>query len=56
MNDDGCIQERTKVNKVGMNKRDGDWTCPKCQVNVFAGKDNCFKCQTPHPNGSSEEK
>lgn len=31
--------------------RDGDWTCPKCNSNVFASKQECFKCQTPRPEG-----
>jgi len=29
--------------------REGDWTCPKCNVNVFASKNNCFKCNEPKP-------
>ncbi|CAD7960129.1 unnamed protein product [Amoebophrya sp. A120] len=26
------------------NVRPGDWACPKCNTNVFASKDSCFKC------------
>ena len=31
--------------------RDGDWTCPKCNANVFASKSECFRCQTARPEG-----
>ena len=27
----------------------GDWICPSCDANVFASKNNCYKCQTPRP-------
>jgi len=30
-------------------RRQGDWTCPKCQAYVFAKNQKCFKCQTPKP-------
>jgi hypothetical protein len=30
-------------------RRQGDWTCPKCQAYVFARNQKCFKCQTPKP-------
>ena len=23
----------------------GDWTCPSCNANVFASKNECFRCQ-----------
>ncbi|GMI59088.1 hypothetical protein ScalyP_jg6131 [Parmales sp. scaly parma] len=29
------------------NVRPGDWACPSCQVNNFASRINCFKCNTP---------
>ncbi len=29
--------------------RPGDWECPSCGANVFASKNNCFKCGTPRP-------
>lgn len=28
----------------GGNVRDGDWPCPKCGVNNFASRSECFKC------------
>ena len=30
----------------------GDWICPCCRTNVFAAKQECFRCQTPNPGGS----
>ena len=35
----------------GGDVRPGDWTCPNCGANVFASKNNCFRCQTPRPGG-----
>jgi len=32
---------------VGGDTRPGDWTCPRCGMNVFASKTCCFKCGTP---------
>ena len=32
-------------------RREGDWTCPKCNANVFASKAECFRCQEPRPEG-----
>ena len=29
--------------------RAGDWTCPACGANVFAGKTACFRCHAPKP-------
>ena len=29
--------------------RNNDWICPKCNTNVFASKQNCFKCNTAKP-------
>ena len=29
--------------------RPGDWTCPKCKLNVFASKAACFKCGAAKP-------
>ena len=29
--------------------RNNDWICPKCNNNVFASKQNCFKCNTAKP-------
>jgi hypothetical protein len=34
-------------------RRQGDWTCPKCQAYVFAKNQKCFKCQTPKPAAPS---
>ena len=34
---------------TGGNVRPGDWTCPGCGANVFASKNECFKCQHPKP-------
>lgn len=33
--------------------RPGDWECPTCGMNVFASKDQCFKCGTPKNGGST---
>ena len=27
----------------------GDWTCPKCNENVFAKRSRCYKCSNPRP-------
>eukprot|EP00440_Ansanella_granifera_P072752 gb/GFBE01078952.1/.p1 GENE.gb/GFBE01078952.1/~~gb/GFBE01078952.1/.p1 ORF type:complete len:161 (+),score=40.14 gb/GFBE01078952.1/:1-483(+) len=35
----------------GGNSRPGDWECPKCGANVFASKDECFKCGTAKEGG-----
>ena len=32
--------------------RPGDWTCASCGANVFASKDNCFRCGAPRPRHS----
>ena len=29
----------------GGDTRPGDWTCPTCSANVFASKNECFKCR-----------
>jgi hypothetical protein len=29
------------------NIRPGDWSCPACQMNNFASRTECFKCNTP---------
>eukprot|EP01043_Picozoa_sp_COSAG02_P014501 COSAG02_NODE_599_length_19741_cov_177.207311_11_plen_346_part_00 len=34
------------------NIRPGDWQCPECGVNVFASKNECFRCQTRKPEGA----
>ena len=31
---------------------DGDWTCPSCSGNVFASRNECFRCSTPRPAGA----
>mmetsp|Transcript_29639 Transcript_29639/g.53092 ORF Transcript_29639/g.53092 Transcript_29639/m.53092 type:complete len:171 (+) Transcript_29639:84-596(+) len=31
--------------------RPGDWECSKCGANVFASKDECFKCGTSKDGG-----
>ncbi len=35
-------------------RRQGDWTCPKCQAYVFAKNQKCFKCQTPKPAAQAQ--
>ena len=35
--------------RPGPAQRPGDWTCPRCGANVFASKNECFKCRTPKP-------
>jgi len=32
--------------------RPGDWTCPGCNVNVFASRNACFRCHAPKPGTS----
>jgi hypothetical protein len=34
---------------AGPEVRAGDWTCPKCKLNVFAFKAKCFKCGAAKP-------
>ena len=34
-------RERKKKSKE---VREGDWKCPMCGANVFASKNECFKC------------
>jgi hypothetical protein len=29
--------------------RDGDWSCPACNINNFASRVACFKCSAPKP-------
>mmetsp|Transcript_17621 Transcript_17621/g.28515 ORF Transcript_17621/g.28515 Transcript_17621/m.28515 type:complete len:386 (+) Transcript_17621:214-1371(+) len=36
------------------NTRPGDWTCPECRANVFASRNECYKCRTPKPPGAGE--
>lgn len=38
----------------GREGRPGDWTCPRCQANVFASKSACFKCGEPRPTDQRE--
>ena len=33
----------------------GDWTCPKCSVNNFASRTECFKCKCPKSAGSGAQ-
>ena len=35
------------------NVRPGDWNCQSCQVNNFASRINCFKCNAPKPEGGA---
>merc|ERR1719277_1606373 len=32
-------------------RRDGDWDCPRCGKMVFASKTECFACGEPKPSG-----
>ena len=34
------MNEKKKSKEV----REGDWKCPMCGANVFASKNECFKC------------
>lgn len=38
----------------GNGARPGDWECPKCQINCFASKSECFKCGEPKPGGGGD--
>eukprot|EP00960_Hanusia_phi_P047587 758473-Hanusia_phi.AAC.6 len=29
--------------------RPGDWVCPQCSAQVYASRNECFKCRTPRP-------
>jgi len=31
----------------GPPRREGDWTCPTCNANVYATRNACFRCSTP---------
>mmetsp|Transcript_26213 Transcript_26213/g.60515 ORF Transcript_26213/g.60515 Transcript_26213/m.60515 type:complete len:215 (-) Transcript_26213:41-685(-) len=35
----------------GVQRRDGDWDCPKCGTMNFANRQECFKCNAPKENG-----
>ena len=37
-------------------RREGDWTCPRCRANVYASKNECFRCREPHPDGPGRVK
>lgn len=37
-------------------QRAGDWTCPKCGINVFAKKDECFKCHSKRDGSKGDGK
>lgn len=28
-------------------RRENDWTCKDCNVNVYGSRDSCFKCRKP---------
>ena len=32
-----------------VDRKPGDWTCPKCDENVFAKRNRCYKCSTSKP-------
>mmetsp|Transcript_17759 Transcript_17759/g.43062 ORF Transcript_17759/g.43062 Transcript_17759/m.43062 type:complete len:434 (+) Transcript_17759:119-1420(+) len=48
-NADGASAPKRRPPRV----RPGDWVCPTCQVNVFASKSECFKCQAPKPENAA---
>jgi len=39
----------------GVDRRPGDWDCPKCRGHNYADKKACFKCGIPKPEGIPEE-
>merc|ERR1712136_559199 len=41
----------------GGDTRPGDWECPGCGINVFASKNECFKCgeQKPTSRGGRDD-
>lgn len=41
---------------VSTEVRPGDWECPKCGMNVFASKFQCFKCGTDKPRDSGRNR
>mmetsp|Transcript_28824 Transcript_28824/g.43635 ORF Transcript_28824/g.43635 Transcript_28824/m.43635 type:complete len:158 (+) Transcript_28824:101-574(+) len=34
----------------GIQRKDGDWDCPRCRKMVFASKNECFSCGEPKPS------
>ena len=40
-------EENTERNNRYNNVKPGDWTCAECEVNNFASRDVCFKCNVP---------
>jgi len=38
---------------VSLNRRPGDWDCPKCQAHNFATRSQCYKCTVMKPGGVS---
>ena len=34
---------------LGCEIKPGDWCCPKCNENVFAKRNRCYRCTTPRP-------
>ena len=47
------VREQQQNQAPPVKLRKGDWLCPSCNVNVFANKRACFKCQTPKPQTAS---
>jgi len=41
---------------AGIERRDGDWDCPKCGAMVFASKDQCFKCGAERSGGGGRDR
>jgi len=35
--------------------RPGDWECPRCRINVFASKSECFKCGARKEDGGRRD-
>ena len=49
------MSDRSKNQFKANIKHPGDWTCPLCNVNVFASRDKCFRCYTKRPKKIPKE-
>ena len=38
----------------GPPRREGDWTCPTCNANVYSTRTACFRCSAPKPANAED--